>query len=240
MALIASPRHTREDLRVWEEREQMDRSLAEVIGGRLERLVKQAANAIVSFAVEPCYLGISWGKDSLVVAHIVARLPPLPIKCVYFVHGMRANPDCPFVRDAFFAQHRLDYLEHQVDPRKPDDMTSKAKRYERWVREAGLPPRRITGLRGAESRTRALSAAAHGVETETTCRPILGWSTAEVFAYLCQQGLPVHPAYAQSMGGALDRDWLRVAPLGGHEGAGHGRAEWERRYYGAELRRVGL
>ena len=33
------------------------------------------------------------------------------------------------------------------------------------------------------------------------------------------------------MAGALDRAWLRVAPLGGQEGAGHGRAEWERRYY---------
>jgi len=47
-----------------------------------------------------------------------------------------------------------------------------------------------------------------------------------------------HPAYACSMGGALDRAQLRVAALGGDRGSGHGREEWERRYYGRELAEI--
>lgn len=205
----------------------MARLRASVIAANAER----ALIAIDEFATTPCYLGISWGKDSLVVAHLVAQLPWLPIRCVYFVHAPRDNPDCGAVRDAFLADYRIDYIEHTVEPRKSGDKTSKSARYARWVREAGLPPRRITGVRAVESMSRALSARTHGVATEATCRPILGWSTADIFAYLYMHQLPVHPAYAQSMGGALDRDWLRVAPLGGYEGTGHGRAEWERRYY---------
>lgn len=217
----------------------MDAAYARACCSRLDNLAHRAREAIAEFAIASCYLGVSWGKDSLVVAHLVATLPRMPITCVYFIHSPRDNPDCGLVRDAFLSRFDLgNYRERLVDPRKPGDRTSKAARYERWVREAGLPTRRITGLRAVESQTRQVSAATHGVATAASCRPILRWTTADVFAYLYREDLPVHPAYAQSMGGALDREWLRVAPLGGHEGTGHGRAEWERRYYAAELRRA--
>ena len=230
--LIASSRHTRADLQAWQEREAHDAALASARAPAIEANAARARRAIVEFASRPCYLGISWGKDSIVVAHLVAQLPDLPIRCVYFVHAPRDNPDCGAVRDAFLERYTMNYVEHLVDPRQPGDKTSKTARYRRWVNEAGLPHRRITGIRGAESRVRADSEHTHGVATEASCRPIISWSTADVFAYLYTHGLPVHPAYAQSMGGALDREWLRVAPLGGSEGTGHGRAEWERRYYG--------
>ena len=71
-----------------------------------------------------------------------------------------------------------------------------------------------------------------GESTERTCAPLGGWTGADVFAYLHTHRLPVHPAYACSLGGVLDRDRIRVAALGGERGRGHGRAEWERRYYG--------
>jgi len=89
--------------------------------------------------------------------------------------------------------------------------------------------------------------AVHGIATERTCAPIGRWSAEDVWAYLYARGLPVHPAYAMSMGGLLDRDRIRVGPLAGEraaawaeQGSGHGRLEWERRYYGwrlAELER---
>ena len=44
--------------------------------------------------------------------------------------------------------------------------------------------------------------------------------------------------YACSLGGLLDRSKLRVASLGGQRGTGWGRAEWERRYYRAEVNAI--
>lgn len=230
MGLILSPRFRRGDLDHWRRREAMDRIYAERCAARLDQLEAEAIATIAAFAARgPCYVGVSWGKDSVAVAHLAASIPGL--RFVYFVHAPRDNPDCGAVRDAFLPSHPIDYLEHRVDPRQPGDTTSKAARYARWVREAGLPTRRITGVRADESKVRELSAWTHGDTTATTCRPILHWTAADVFACLYRHDLPVHPAYAQSMAGALDRAWLRVAPLGGKEGTGHGRAEWERRYY---------
>lgn len=72
----------------------------------------------------------------------------------------------------------------------------------------------------------------HGVATSRTCRPIGWWSSADVWAYLARHDLPVHPAYAMTLGGRLERDRIRVHSIGGEDGASFGRVEWEDRYYG--------
>lgn len=78
----------------------------------------------------------------------------------------------------------------------------------------------------------------HGVATEKVCRPIIDWTTNDVFAALRMLDLPVHPAYAMSGGGRWSRDRLRVDCIGGERGRGIGRAEWEQEYYGDVLRRL--
>ena len=75
-----------------------------------------------------------------------------------------------------------------------------------------------------------------GDATPRTCRPLGDWSAVQVFAYLQQRRLPVHPAYAMSHGGRHDRRWLRVHSLGGVTGADRGRADWESHYYGDVIR----
>jgi hypothetical protein len=52
-----------------------------------------------------------------------------------------------------------------------------------------------------------------------------------VFAYLYGRGLPVHPAYAYSRGGLLDREEIRTTAIGGRRGRNVGRLTWERTYY---------
>lgn len=49
----------------------------------------------------------------------------------------------------------------------------------------------------------------------------------------------MHPAYACSFGGALDRERIRVSSLGGQRGTGHGRREWEWAYYRDEMMALG-
>jgi len=98
--------------------------------------------------------------------------------------------------------------------------------------------RSIHGVRAAESGERSLSAAVHGVATNRTCRPILRWTGPEVFAFLEQAELPVHPSYAMLGGGRWNRDRIRVGTLCGVRGGGIGRAEWEQEYYGDVVRRL--
>ena len=62
-----------------------------------------------------------------------------------------------------------------------------------------------------------------------------------MFAYLHRENLPVHPVYAMTYGGVLDRRWLRVHPLCSAppaRSAVHGRdmTTWEDDYYGDVIR----
>ena len=60
-----------------------------------------------------------------------------------------------------------------------------------------------------------------------------------MFAYLHRYELPVHPAYACSMGGTVPRERLRVAWLGLRHGTEYGRRELEWRYYREEMIAIG-
>lgn len=225
--LIASDRHTDEDLRVWHDLEVYDVAIG--AGAVLAKQAVAARGALAHF--EPDYVGVSWGKDSVVVAHL-ARLvdPSIPLVWVR-VHPID-NPDCVLVRDDFLAVHPGAYAEidERVDSADEDAVRGAHRRgFARAAKQFG--ERYASGVRAEESAQRALSAAVHGVSTDRTCRPILRWSGLDVFGYLARYGLPVHPAYACSYGGMLDRIHLRVAAIGGKRGQGRGRREWERCYY---------
>ena len=227
--LIASDRLSQTDLARWAILERTDRVNAQRRKAMVAGCSKPGARRISAFAAGAIARLVSWGR-TLSSWHIWwprwgfgdEDRQRVFCACTEGQPGLRCCSRCIPVA-----------LVAAVVPRsggRPEE----ARRYDEqsgalrpMVPRGGLPERRITGVRAAESQVRALSAATHGVSTETSCRPILRWSTSDVFAYLALHDLPVHPAYAQSMGGLWDREHLRVAPLGGHEGSGHGRAEWE-------------
>jgi phosphoadenosine phosphosulfate reductase len=109
--------------------------------------------------------------------------------------------------------------------------------FERAVERYG--DRHVSGVRASESRQRAMRCRTWGESSPKACAPLAWWTTADVYAHLAISGLPVHPAYACSYGGALDRDQIRVDRIGGREGAGKGRREWEWTYYRDVLRAIG-
>lgn len=238
--LIASTRYDAEDLARWRELERIDSVHAR--SQRHIRSVVRAVDALRNFTNDgPCYAGVSWGKDSVVLAHLIAthaRHVPLvwlriePIK----------NPDCELVRDAFISAHDVDYHEIEVWCRRDASGWHASGTLERGYAEAESRwgRRYISGVRGAESGTRAMRMRRWGESTGATCAPIGWWSGADVYAYLHAHGLPVHPAYACSQGGLWDRDRIRVASLGGRRGDGTGRTLWERRYYGPDVDHVEL
>lgn len=242
--LITVPQHTKRDLLAWDRVAQQDAVVA-----RTERhrgVVARAEVALLDFVARgPCYCGVSWGKDSVVVADMVARLvPEVPLVCI--VGRPIDNPYSPLVRDAFLVKRpRVEYHEIESWCRAGENGEWHATgTLERGFAEARkrLGPRHISGIRGSESRQRAMRMRSFGESSSNTCAPIGWWTGADVFAYLSARDLPVHPSYAMNMGGALDRERLRVAWLTLKHADGMGRVEWERRYYGwrlAELKHQG-
>lgn len=236
MPLVDSPRLTDEDRRNWQRWERVDRMRVKVWRDQLRRKAARALADIEAFAAQgTCFVGVSWGKDSMALAHIVVAAD-LPLPLVWMRVRPVENPDTATVRNAFMAQwtpweyHEIEEWCSRVDGRWiPDRVPKAAKEADRrWGR-------RITGVRGDESTIRKIRMGRHGVSTRNTCAPIGNWSTAEVFAYLYMYGLPIHPVYAMTQGDMWDRERLRVASLGGEGGKWSGREQWERHYYRREM-----
>ena len=230
--LIASPRYTRADLEAWAHWERQDAAFPKPI---LERRSAAARAEMVRFAARgPCYVGVSWGKDSVVVAHLALGLG-LPL--VWIRVEPIVNPDCAAVRDAFLASNPgVRYSEIEEWCTRDTAGWHATGTLERGFARA--PARRyISGIRAEESSARERRVNG-GLATEKTCAPIGRWTSIEVFAYLYAHQLPVHPAYACTFGGVLDRGRVRVSSLGGERGGGRGRAQWEGRYYGDALRAI--
>lgn len=247
MTLLASKRHRPEDIEHWSRCERMDAERAVTL--LRGRKVGDAERTIRAFADGgPCYVGTSWGKDSVVVAHMVSRVAPeLPVAHVV-QEGPHKDPEQDAVRDAFLARWRIDYHEIVVPPmpdeqgdmeRSPQLEAGIAECRRRWGK------RWVSGLRADESGARAKmaridTARERAGRYSSTCCPIRWWSADDVFAYLYAHGLPVHPSYACTRGGMWDRGQIRVSIIGGKKGRGFGREEWERVYYGDVVRRIAL
>jgi phosphoadenosine phosphosulfate reductase len=238
--LIDSPRITDADRAHWARLEHYDDALS--ADPRLTRLADHARTVIEDFATAgPAYVAVSWGKDSVVLAHLAATSQARDELTFRWVrqHWFE-NPDSERVRDAFLTAHPgLRYEEPLVttpNPRWWDHDAHRAADPHAPRRTTPRPGgvwagRNITGIRAEESTVRGLAMARFGDATAGTCRPIGGWTGVDVFAYLHRHDLPIHPAYAMSRGGTHDRRWLRVHSLGGTAGTGRDRATWEHAYY---------
>lgn len=230
MPLLDSHRYRDGDLDVWHRRARQDAIWASLPS--FKRRCDRALDELAGFAaLGPCWAGTSWGKDSTVLAHMCSVVG---VRAVWFIAGHLANPDCYRVRDAFLARHDLDYSEETYPLRLDDDGD--------WVGYARVwdtyhvdHPRHVLGLRSRESSIRKMRMRCWGLSSPNTCAPIGWWRDDDVFAYLHAHDLPVHPAYAMSLRGAVERKDLRVDRLGGQGGRTHGREEWERLYYGDVL-----
>jgi len=228
--LIDSPRLTAADRAHWVKMEARDRIGAHQIASQETK----ALSHIEAFLADgDAAVATSWGKDSVVVAHLAWRVNPA-IRLWHWTcarsHDSAPNPDVPAVRDAFLDLCPMPYVEYDGEHGVSDQLGRINRDHE---------PRNIHGVRSAESRQRVMSAMVHGVATERMCRPILYWRAPTVFAYLRKYDLPVHPAYAMTAGGLLERGRLRVHSIGDDRGSGVGRREWEERYYLDVLNGIG-
>lgn len=232
MSLLASRRHSRADLELWANLVKVD-----ALNATSSRLSVKEANAIAvirAFGETNAYVSVSWGKDSVVVAHLALRALP-SIRLAWFPAGAIENPDCVLVRDAFLSRFSPPYDEiiadaHDVTYEGHDGAQEHFEHVARAYRS-----RYVSGVRAQESGARKLRMMTFGHATTNTCAPIGWWKHEDVFAYLHKYDLPIHPAYACLMDGLYERQHIRVGTIGGKRGVGHGRRQWEARYYGEDL-----
>ena len=242
--LIDSPRLTAQDRLAWSALEGYDAKIAAT--GHLDRIENAAVETIRRFLAEDdgsSYASMSWGKDSVVVGHLAwLAHPTCPLKRVRVADW--EPPETDWVRDRFLATHPgTAYSEAVYDGIVPqrgepgyEEVHSDPRRRSTNIMKL-IPGRYISGVRAEESQMRLQSLRWHGISTQHTCRPIITWTATDVFAYLYSRNLPVHPTYAMSYGGHLDRRWLRVYILGSIKpSANHSDNEgWEDAYYGDVL-----
>jgi len=243
--LILSDKHTAKDIELWQDHEFADQIHAS--SQRMRRMIDQASEAIQSFTADrACYAGVSWGKDSVVLAHLLWETAPhVPLM---HLRPTNHNPDCDSVRDVYFTRFpgqpydelQVDYSE--INPLSTREEWDKATDSE-WYRvirkySKAFGGRHILGIRSDESTGRRIRFCRWGLNSPNGSAPIGRWNTQDVFSYLAGYGLPVHPAYAMLGGGRWQRDRLRVAEIGDSHGTGGGRAEWETEYYGDTLRKL--
>lgn len=224
--LMPSHRHTSRDLALWRDYEEAD-----FASSVRDQVVGRSVDLIRSEQID--YVGTSWGKDSVVMLDMMIRAGRLDLPVVWVRLGVRDNPDCEAVRDAFLSRWGLDYHERHF---RYEDCS----KGEHWrAVDAEFGPRRMTGLRGDESSVRRMSMSYFGLATKRSVRPLGDWRGQEVFSWCACKDLPLHAAYGMLGGGRYAREHLRTHSIGGQSGRGNGRGEWEGEYYPDVLAMIG-
>lgn len=236
--LIECDRHRADDLAHWRRLEATDLMYARANARRLDRLVAESVRHILAFvAGGPCYLGVSWGKDSVVLGAVAAAAGI----AVPFVHVHAPGYETPFnglVRDAFRARFEIDYYEIAVAVERGSEAhEGEHGRHDAGYAEASrrFGDRYISGVRRDESRARNMRYFGHGANSARTSAPLSNWRNEDVFAFCARERLPLHPSYAMTLGGQFDRRHIRVSSVGHMRGVDRGQREWELAYYRDEL-----
>jgi phosphoadenosine phosphosulfate reductase len=231
--LIKSDKITKKDYDLWSEYEEIDSK------HKIQQWkISECKNAIDTFIrntksvyKENVYCMSSWGKDSVVVSHFCA----LAGITIIHIKTKRTHPLCDTVQDEFCKKVKCEII-----------VINESKYGNNWkhwgdgikIASKKYPGKTITGLRGDESGIRSLSKRIYGTSCNNFCRPIISWTADDVFSYLHQHDLPIHPNYAMVGGGRWERGRIRVSSLLGERGNGIGRKEWEEEYYSDEIRRI--
>lgn len=246
--LVQIDRHTEEDIILWDEYFIIDKLYYEMHYKRLQQKEEKTINNIINFAIDKnCYYGISWGKDSTVLSHLIFR-SQIDLTGVHLYCHPSHNPYCDLVRDQFLDKFGINYCEINVDysdiykQNLPDTLQDKLtdKRFYDGFKKAEqlFGPKHISGIRSEESGKRRIRSQTYGINTNNTSAPLSYWTNQEIFAYLSYYDLPIHPNYAMLGSGLFKRDKIRVAEIGDISGNGVGRRLWEEQYYGDILRKI--
>lgn len=156
----------------------------------------------------------SWGKDSVVVMHLVIQVKP-DIPVVFIDTTFKPKATYKLMNDLVkdwnlnlkvFKSHRLEdktFMENIVFGPKlwkgnPDLCCQifKVEPTQRAVEELKLDAW-FSGLRATESEKRSIFKKIHKQGEFTRLHPIHDWTEADIWRYMACHNLPVHPYYAE-------------------------------------------
>lgn len=229
--LIDSPRQTTKDKEAYRQYEEID-NLRVV----KPQLIEVGIRVCAQFTGGACY--VSWGKDSVVMLHLLCRSGNM-VPVVWWRIPELDNPECLAVRDNFLSKYDIEYHEREFD------FISVVRKERHWgLIQKEFGHQRLVGIRSDESKTRRLSAIVHGMTRGLSWRPLLHWRSADTFAYIEQNSLPLNASYGFLGGGRWKRENIRTHCLYGRiaqrngRGSGMGKVEWEKEYFPSEIRRI--
>jgi phosphoadenosine phosphosulfate reductase len=240
--LLITTKHSRSDLKAWDNVCYQYQLYYKLNNKKLDKKLNKSLNLIKLFFQnhQNCYASISWGKDSTILAYLI-YLSQLPIPCVQTV-CYTTNPDNELVKNDFCANYDIDY--HEVFS---DDSVLDRFSFDQSVINKFFEPvkvifgnHKILGIRGDESNIRKYQQIKYKGITSTSCHPLIHWSLDDVFSFLINKNIPIHPVYGYSMGGLIPLKDLRVDTLGDIRGRDRGRKEWENIYYQDELKQMNI
>lgn len=201
-------------------------SLNKKIAESLDLLTKGEATALRMNPEEGYFLGFSGGKDSQAVYHL-CKLAGVRFEPYYSVTGIDTPETIHFIRDNYpdveFIHHKQNFFQLVEEKGLPTIM----RRYccERLKEHFGAGQCVLTGVRAEESKKRSSYAAIEVfsrrkehqnqprkrdedwlTQEEHQCikgqdkimiRPILNWTTEDVFQFLLMVGAKINPTYAK-------------------------------------------
>lgn len=242
MSLMITDRHSKLDLELWNDYLELDKE--NLISNRYKRRKEVTISIINNFIKKNknFFCGISFGKDSIVLCDMFLKIKS--DTKIIFIHQIdNMNPYSLKIRDKFLEIHNpINYEEIAYSYKDSDKSWFKKDKPNKWYdilkeinNKYGM---HVTGIRYDESGKRRLRFKVHGLETENSFAPLRYMENLDVFTYLYEYDLPVHPNYAMLGDGKFKREYIRVAALGNKEGDGMNRGLWEHMYYNDILNRI--
>lgn len=233
--LMQCEKHTKHDLGIWKSYEEAD--LIYYKSHSMREKESKAIYEIINFKGD--YASVSWGKDSLVLAHLIYR-SKIKIPIIWVIVNDIVNKYCFNVRDYFLMHFPVLYEEINIgrwhDGKRYRATGCLEEGFKKAEKKFG--EKYISGIRAEESGTRKILTKIYGIKTDRTCRPLSYWSQSDIFAYLAHYNLPVHPNYGMLGGGRYDRKHIRVASLGIKRGDCFDKPTWEKEYFQDELNKI--
>ena len=208
----------------------------------IERAVAAAGDGVIA-------VGLSGGKDSVAMLHLVAQhCSPLVI---HNDSGLELPDSLPLVR-SYCERLRLELaiakgnaMALEASGASPKQVAELALyKPVRDLLKARSVALEFVGLRAAESKRRRLVIGARGDMYPsktwgcTIAWPMRHWQTADIFAYIDEHDLPLHPAYATHANKPEERDSVRVSWAFDSERLGVGEVQWLRLRYPAYFRKL--
>ena len=196
----------------------------------------------------PMAVSVSWGKDSLALAHLALdTLGPVPLFHMASPYGLPGYDECRAYFAARATVHELpasrslaEYiawcqdigLPHERERNVHQKAVSEIKRDRgtEWAREHGFTVQAL-GMRIAEKGPRARVLRKRGPVYEMAdgswkCCPLAYWTTKEVWAYLVSRGVPYNRRLYDAETHGQTRETLRNTGWLSTDGAEEGRIAW--------------